>query len=128
MKRNPPHIAEVLYCLAFLLYLYGSSLAHIENGTELSLWLMAFAVALTVAVTVLPIAGVRWLKMDRYGSRTGYRVALLMQGISWLTFFWAMFHRLSRNLPTFHSWVTITTLLWAAWLLTLIFSRRVRAS
>jgi hypothetical protein len=111
-----------------LLYLFGSSLAHIENGTELSLWLMTFAIVLTIAVTALPIIGIRWLQMKSQGTRTGYWAALLLQGASWLSFFWAMFHRLGRNLPPFHTWITVTTLLWAVWLLTLIFSRRAHSA
>ena len=123
MKRPALHIAEWLYSLTFLLYLSGSSLTHIENGAELSLWLMTFAVVLTIATTLFPVAGIRWLQIEHRGCRAGYWVAMLLQGASWLTFFWAMFLRLRRNLPPFHTLITVTTLLWAAWLLIFIFSR-----
>ena len=123
MKRQSPHIAEWLYSLSFLLYLGGSSLTHIENGAELSLWLMAFAVMLSAATTLLPIAGIRWLQMEKLGCRAGFWAAMLLQGVSWLSFFWAMLLRLRRNLPPFHTLIMVTTLLWAAWLLIFIFSR-----
>jgi hypothetical protein len=123
MKRTTMHIAEWLYSLSFLLFLFGSSLTHIEHGSELSLWLMAFAVVVTIATTLLPLAGIRWLKLCKLGNPTGFWVAMLLQLIFWTTFFWAMFLRLSRNLPPFHTWITITTLLWGAWLLIFIFSR-----
>jgi hypothetical protein len=84
---------------------------------------MAFAVILTIATTLLPIAGVRWLHMERQGSQVGYWTAVVLQVASWFSFFWAMFLRLGRNLPPFHTWITVTTLLWAAWLLIFIFSR-----
>jgi len=128
MKRTFPHIAEILYSLSFLLYLFGSSLTHIENGVELSLWLMTFAVILTMAITLLPLAGMRWLLMERQGSRAGFWAAMLLQVASWMTFLWAMLLRLGRNMPPFHTWITITTLLWAAWLLIFIFSRHARPS
>lgn len=128
MKRTSPHITEWLYCLSFLLYLVGSSLAHIENGTELSLWLMTFAVVLTVAITLLPLAGIGWLRLERQGSRAGFWAAMLLQITSWTSFSWAMFLRLGRNLPPFHTWITITTLLWAAWLLIFIYSRHAHQS
>jgi len=128
MKRNPVHIAEWLFSLSFLLYLMGSSLAHIENGTELSLWLMTFAVVLTVATTLLPLAGIRWLRLDPQGSRRGYWIAMLLQMCTWFSFAWAMFLRLGRNLPPFHTWITVTTLLWATWLLVFIFSRHAHSS
>jgi hypothetical protein len=123
MKRKPLHIAEWLYSLSFMLYLFGSSLTHIENGSELSLWLMTFAVLLTASTTLLPIAGIRWLRLDQQGGRCGYRLAMLLQVLSWMTFGWAMFQRLGRNLPPFHTWITVTTLLWAAWLIIFIYSR-----
>lgn len=123
MKTRSLHIAEWLYSLSFLLYLVGSSLTHIENGAELSLWMMTFAVLLTMAITLLPRAGIRWLQMERQGRHAGYWAAMLLQGASWTSFFWAMYLRLRRNLPPFHTWITVTTLLWAVWLLIFIFSR-----
>lgn len=123
MKRKPVHIAEWLYNLYFMLYLVGSSLAHIEHGSELSLWLMSFAMTLTVSTTLLPLAGIRWLRLDRQGNRTGYWIAMLLQGASWMSFAWAMSLRSGRNLPPFHTWITVTTLLWAAWLLVFIYNR-----
>jgi hypothetical protein len=128
MKKTSLAPAEWLYCLSFFLYLFGSSLAHIEHGSELSLWLMSFAVILTVAATLLPVAGIRWLRLDRQGSRWGVGIAMLLQIASWMSFFWAMFLRLSRNLPPFHTWITITTLLWSAWLLVFIYSRHAHLS
>lgn len=123
MRRSSLQIAEWLYSLSFLLYLIGSSLTHIEHGSELSLWLMAFAVVLTIATTLLPILGISWIGLPKQGSRAGYWAAMLLQGASWMTYFWAMFLRLGRNLPPFHTWITLTTLLWASWLLLFIFSR-----
>ena len=128
MKRQSLHIAEWLYSLNFLLYLFGSSLTHIENGSELSLWLMTFAIVLTAATTLLPVAGIRWLQMEKLRYRAGFWAAMLLQGASWMSFFWAMLLRLRRNLPPFHTWIMVTTLLWAAWLLIFIFSRRVYQS
>lgn len=111
MKRNALHIAEWLYSLSFLLYLFGSSLTHIENGAELSLWLMTFAVILTLAPTLLPLAGIGWLRLEKQGAQWGFWTAMLLQAASWVTFFWAMFLRLGRNLAPFHTWITVTTLL-----------------
>jgi hypothetical protein len=128
MKRQSPHIAEWLYSLSFLLYLVGSSLTHIENGAELSLWLMAFAVFLTAATTLLPLAGIRWLRMEIQGSRVGFWAAMLLQVVSWTSFAWAMFLRLRRNLPPFHTLIMVTTLLWAAWLLIFIYSHHAQSS
>jgi hypothetical protein len=128
MKKTSLASAEWFYSLSFLLYLFGSSLAHIEHGSELSLWLMSFAVILTVATTLLPLAGIGWLRLDQQGSRWGLRIAILLQALSWMSFFWAMSLRLGRNLSPFHTWITVTTLLWAAWLLIFIYSRHAHTS
>jgi hypothetical protein len=128
MKKSLPAPAEWLYSLSFLLYLFGSSLAQIEHGTELSLWLITFAVVLTVAATLLPLAGINWLRLDRQGNRWGNRLAMLLQVMSWFSFAYAMFLRLGRNLPAFYTWITVTTLLWAAWLLIFIYSRHAHTS
>lgn len=123
MKKTTLAPAEWLYSLSFMLYLFSSSLAHIENGSELSLWLMTFAIILTVAATLLPLVGICWLRLESQGSRLGLTIAMLLQVLSWISFFWAMFLRLGRNLPPFHTWITVTTLLWATWLLIFIYSR-----
>ena len=128
MKKTSLAPAEWFYSLSFMLFLFGSSLAHIEHGSELSLWLMSFAVILTMATTLLPLAKIRWIRLERQGSRWGMGIALLLQVLSWMSFFWAMSLRLGRNLPPFYTWITVTTLLWAAWLLVFIYSRHAHPS
>lgn len=125
MKRSSLTIAEIFYVLSFLLYLFGSSLSLIEHGTELSLWMMSLALFVSASTTVLPWLGIRWLRMNQQGSRAGWWISLLLQFASWLTFAVAMLFRLNRNLPPFYNWILITTLIWATWLLMLIFSRHV---
>ncbi len=123
MNQNKLRLPEVFYALAFLLYLGGSSLALIQNGVELSLWLMAFAVVATVCTTLLPALGVKWLRLPRQGCRAGWWVALFLQVASWGTFTAAMFLRLNREIAHFKTLIVCTTLLWAGWLLIFIYSR-----
>ena len=125
MKTSRFSIPELNYSLSFLLYLGGSSIAQSQNGIELSLWLMAFAVVISALTTTLPFIGFRWLKLPVQGSRFGRGTALFVQVCSWGSYATAMYFRLYRNLPLFHTLITITTLLWAAWLLLFIFSRHV---
>jgi hypothetical protein len=123
MKKFKISWPDLFYALAFLLYLAGSSMAHIYNGIELSLWLMAFAMGINASVTVLPWFGIHWLRLARKGSQTGRWLALLMQVSSWGTYAFAMFQRLNRSLPRFQLWTAVTTLLWAVWLLIFVYSR-----
>jgi len=123
MKKSSFSLPELFYIFAFLLYLVGSSITHILNGVEISLWLMAFAMVTTISTTILPWLGIQWLTLEKKGCRAGWWLALLLQVASWGTYAFAMFLRLNRNLPRFHTLITLTTLLWAAWLLIFIYSR-----
>ena len=123
MKRIRLSAPEFLYVFSFLFYLFGSSLAHIEDGSELSLWLVAFATGIVVCVTVLPVLGIEWLGMKKKGCRAGYWLALILQLASWGTFGLAGYFRLRGQVPRFHTFLTLTTLLWAGWVLLLFCSR-----
>ena len=98
-------------------------MALIEYGVELSLWLMTFAVVTALFTTVLPWLGFRRLQLDPQGCRAGWWLALVIQFLSWMSFGYSMFLRLGRNLRPFYLWITLTTLLWAVWLLIFIYSR-----
>lgn len=125
MKPSRFSVPEFFYNLSFLLYLGGSSYAQVQNGIELSLWLMTVAVVISAMTTILPCLGFRWLKLPVQGSRFGKGLSLFFQICSWISYAAAMFFRLTQNLPRFHALITVTTLLWAAWLLLLIYSRHV---
>ena len=123
MKRRNVQFSEVLQVFSFFLYLFSSSLTLIQHGIELSLWLMTFAVVISTAITLFPFAGIRWMALDSRGCRTGRIVAVLIQFASWVSFGYAMLMRMSRRMDRFYAMVTLTTLLWAAWLILLIYSR-----
>lgn len=125
MKNKALSFPELLKSLAFLLYLYGSSLTLFEHGIELSLWLMTFAVIIDISTTLLPWLGFNWLTNDKKGYRMGYWISVLINIAAWSSFGYAMYQRLWRNLIPFYRIITITTLLWAAGLLIFIYSRHV---
>ncbi|HEY9122033.1 MAG TPA: hypothetical protein VIM80_03470, partial [Brevefilum sp.] len=106
-----------------LLYILGSSLTLINHGIEMSLWIMTFAVVINIAVSILPWMGFRWLSLSKKGSKIGRWLAILFNIASWGSFGYAMYFRLRRNLPTFYTMITITTLLWAVGLLLFLYSR-----
>lgn len=123
MKRLNLTLPEVIYALAYLVYLGGSSLALIQNGVELSLWLMAFAMVATVSITLLPALGFSVLKLPRQGCRAGWWIAMVLQVGSWGVYIAAMVLRLTRQIAGFKYLIALTTLLWAGWLLIFIYSR-----
>lgn len=123
MKKQTFSLPEFFYCFAFLLWLTGSSIAHIRDGIELSLWLMGFAIMIAFAVTVFPWLGIRWLRLEKKGCQFGRWLAIFIQAVSWIIFSWAMFLRLSRTLPQFQTLISVVTLMWATWMLIFIYSR-----
>ncbi|MFN2303808.1 MAG: hypothetical protein ACK2TV_08765 [Anaerolineales bacterium] len=122
MKRLSITLPEAIYCICFICYLAGSSLALIEHGTELSLWIMFLTVMISFATRTLPWVGIKWLRIEKKGVRWGWWMSLLLQFSSWVTFSLAMLYRLGRNLSLFYLWILLTTLLWATWLLIFIYS------
>ena len=95
MKSSRFSIPELFYCLSFLLYLGGSSYAQAQNGIELSLWLMVFAMVISAATSILPWLGFRWLKLP---------LKVLGLGEAWRFFFksahgYPMLPRCSSVLP-----------------------------
>ena len=122
MKRPPIPFASWLHSLAFLLFLMGSSLAHLENGSELSLWLMTFGFIITAATTLFPLFGISWLKALNFSVPWKRNIVYLLQIISWLSFCYAMFLRFRRDMPSFHTCLIATTLLWATWILFYFYS------
>ncbi|MDY6845968.1 MAG: hypothetical protein SVP52_02400, partial [Chloroflexota bacterium] len=74
-------------------------------------------------VNLLPWLGVRWLAAGKKGSKTGAWLAFLINFASWVSFGYAMYLRLWRNLPQFYTMITITTLLWATGILLYVYSR-----
>ena len=123
MKNKAISFPEILRLLAFMLYLLGSSITLIAHGVELSLWLMAVAVAVNLFTSILPWIGFNWLTLEKKGSRTGYWLSILFQIASLVSFSYALYFRLWRILPRFYTLITITTLLWAAGLFIFIYSR-----
>lgn len=124
MKRLNIHITELIYIICYLIFLVGSSLALLEHGSELSLWLMTLPVAISTASTILPWFGIRWLLLKMKGCLAGNWVSRVIQVGSLGTFIYAMYLRLYRNLPNFYTLIVVTTLLWAVWLLIMLLSRR----
>ncbi len=123
MNRKAIYIPDVIHGITFILYLLGSSLTLIEQGTELSLWIMTFAVVTSACTTLLPFLGVRWLKLDKRGSQFGRWAAWLIQALSLASFGYGMIQRLQRDQAGFQNWIMITTLLWGTWMLVFVYSR-----
>lgn len=123
MKRISIRFAEILQIFSFLLYLFGSSLALMEHGAEISLWIMTFAIGISAATTLLPWLGIQWLQIEKKGCQAGMWLARLIQIVSWGAFGYAMLQRLERDLPRFYSFIILLTLLWAIWMLLYCYSR-----
>ncbi|MDY6867777.1 MAG: hypothetical protein SVT56_07710 [Chloroflexota bacterium] len=123
MKKSSIVAAELLDGIAFLLWLFGSALALIRHGIELSLWVITLAMLISFVVRVFPLLGIRWLRLEKMGCPFGQSLAIFLQVVSWGTFAYAMFLRLGRNMNLFFTLITLTTLLWASWLLIFIYSR-----
>jgi hypothetical protein len=124
MKRTRFTISEGIHLMGFFLFLAGSSRAHADSGTEIALWLTAMAVTLSFGATTLPYLGFEWLHPLGTTRPLGGWVGLLLRIGSWGGYAAAVYFRIKPDLPRFHTSLTLTTLLWAAWVVCWLTSRR----
>lgn len=61
----------LLYLLAYSLFLLGAVLAYIENGSELSFWVLSIGIAIDLTLLILPVFGESRLRLNlRQGKPT----------------------------------------------------------
>ena len=59
----------MLFIFAYLLFMLGAVLAYIENGSELSFWVLSMGIAIDLTLLVLPIFGASKLKLHLHNSK-----------------------------------------------------------
>lgn len=59
----------MLFIFAYLLFMLGAVLAYIENGSELSFWVLSMGIAIDLTLLVLPIFGASKLKLHLQKSK-----------------------------------------------------------
>lgn len=101
------------YFLAYLLFMVGAFLAHFESGSELSLWVVSFGLALDLALLLLALFGKSSLKIIRKGSPFILKWAVFAHILALLLCLLSIPVRFLSYIFQFHGLLALSQLLWS---------------
>lgn len=105
-------LAEILYSIAFSLFLIGAAKSFRENGSQPSVLIMGIAVMIDFLTAMLPLAGIEFLKMHIQGSNLAIAIGVILGFVVWMLFLLALLIKHKGKLPLYHSLITLTEILW----------------
>ncbi len=103
---------EILYIIAYCLFLAGAAKSFRDNGSALAVRIMSAGVALDFLVSMLPVAGVAALKMDIRGSNGVIVAAIVFGFVVWVLFVAALLVRRAGRMKAFHVLIGVTEIAW----------------
>ncbi|NTV46579.1 MAG: hypothetical protein HGB11_08705 [Chlorobiales bacterium] len=105
-------LAEILYSIAFSLFLIGAAKSFRENGSQRSVTIMSVAVLIDFLTAMLPLAGVEFLKMHIQGSNLAIAIGVILGFVVWMLFLLALLIKHKGKLQLYHSMITLIEILW----------------
>jgi hypothetical protein len=105
-------ITEMLYTLAYCVFLAGAAKSFREQGSRASVLLMSAGVLIDFLVSMLPLAGVQALKMNLEGTNAVITFAIALGFVVWLLFFTALFLRYKGRMGWYHGLITAVEICW----------------
>ena len=103
---------EILYIIAYCLFLIGAAKSFRDNGSPRAIWIMTTGVVLDFLVSMLPMLGVSILKMDIAGSNAAIIAGITLGFLVWLLFIIALLVRKTERTKAFHVLIAATEILW----------------
>jgi len=105
-------INEIFYTIAYCVFLYGAARSFREDGSLRSVVIMLCGVALDFLTSMLPLAGVEFLKMDVGGTNSMLLFAIAFGFCVWLLFAAALVVRARGARLTYHRLITAVEIAW----------------
>lgn len=105
-------INEILYTIAYCIFIYGASKSFRENGSSRSVAIMLCGISLDFLVSMLPLAGVDFLKMKLEGTNSVIIFAIGLGFCVWILFAVALIIRKKGNLDLYHRLITAVQIAW----------------
>lgn len=122
-KPNP-----VSYSIAYILFMTGACLAHIENGSELSLWITSFGLALDATLLALSILGTHKPRITFKDIPFIQKLAGIIHIIAPLVCLLSFALRFMTQITAFHWLLALSQILWSLSIITFFFNRHTPAS
>ncbi|MBM4312107.1 MAG: hypothetical protein FJ119_14335 [Deltaproteobacteria bacterium] len=105
-------INEIFYTLAYCIFIYGASSSFRENGSSASVVIMLCGISIDFLTSMLPLAGVDFLKMDVGGTNAVIVFAIVFGFCVWMLFAAALIVRTKGSLETYHRLITVVQIAW----------------
>lgn len=104
--------AEILYSIAFCLFLIGAAKSFRENGSANAVAVMSIAVLVDFLTAMLPMAGVEFLKMHVQGKNLAIALGVVLGFVVWVVFLLALLMRHKGKHTLFHNLIILVEILW----------------
>jgi len=105
-------INEIIYIIAYCIFLFGASMSFRQNGSRMSVGIMTCGVAVDFLVSMLPVMGVRLFKMEMRGTNPAIIFGIAFGFVVWLLFLAALVIRRRGNMRLYHVLITVTEISW----------------
>ncbi len=105
-------ISQILYILAYCIFLAGSAKSFRDDGSSMAVWIMSTGVILDFLMSILPVMGVKALSSDLKGINNVIIFAISFGFIVWLTYLVALVLRNKGNKKLFHVLIAVTEITW----------------
>ena len=109
--------------VAYILFLGGAVLAYLENGSELSFWILGFGIALEVSLLLLGLFGSERIKFLLRKGKSLSIIAIIAQVLALLISLFAIPVRFLSYINTFTWLLALSLLLWTGALFILLYAK-----
>jgi len=106
-------VNEIIYILAYCVFLVGAAKSFRENGSKSSIWIMSCGVLLDVLISILPMTGVEFLQSGQEAMNMTIKFAIIFGVIFvWILFPVALFVWKRGNKALFHFLIVVIEIAW----------------
>jgi len=106
-------VNEIIYILAYCVFLVGAAKSFRENGSKSSIWIMSCGVLLDVLISILPRTGIEFLQSGQEVMNMIIKFAIIFGVIFvWILFPIALFVRKRGNKALFHFLIVVIEIAW----------------
>ena len=106
-------VNEIIYILAYCVFLVGAAKSFRENGSKSSIWIMSCGVLLDVLISISPMMGVEFLQSGQEAMNMTIKFAIIFGVIFvWILFPIAVFVWKKGNKALFHFLIVVIEIAW----------------
>ena len=106
-------VNEIVYIIAYCVFLIGAAKSFRENGSKSSVWIMAIGVLLDVLISILLMTGLEFVQSGQVVMNATMQFAIIFGVIFvWILFPIALFVRKKGKMSLFHFLIAVIEIDW----------------